>query len=141
MMVRKLSVLMLLLVCARTGESYPTPVDGDFVLRNFRFHSGETLPELRLHYRTIGQPRARRRGVVRNAVLVLHGTDGTGGQFRPRFAGELFGPGLSARRGALLHRPPGRHRPRRVEQAERRPAREVSALRLRRHGRPPSTAC
>ncbi len=70
------------------------PVDGDVVLKNFRFASGETLPELRLHYRTYGSPQKDAQGLVRNAVLVLHGTGGSGGQFTgANFAGELFGPG------------------------------------------------
>jgi homoserine O-acetyltransferase/O-succinyltransferase len=68
-------------------------VEGDAVLKNFRFASGETLPELKIHYTTLGKPR-REGGVVRNAVLVLHGTGGTGRGFLSRtFAGELFGPG------------------------------------------------
>jgi len=72
----------------------PGPVEGDFVLKNFRFASGETLPELRIHYRTFGQPERDANGVVRNAVLILHGTTGSGAQFvRPEFSGELFGPG------------------------------------------------
>ena len=71
-----------------------TPVEGDFVLKNFRFTSGETLPELRMHYRTYGTPRKDAQGVVRNAVLIMHGTGGTGGQFTGRrLRGELFGPG------------------------------------------------
>jgi homoserine O-acetyltransferase len=71
-----------------------SPVEGDFVLRDFRFRSGEVLPELRIHYRTVGTPRRDASGVVRNAVLVTHGTTGSGAQFiRPEFAGELFGPG------------------------------------------------
>jgi homoserine O-acetyltransferase len=66
----------------------------DAVIRNFRFTSGETLPELRLHYRTYGTPARNAQGVVTNAVLVLHGTGGTGAQFVGRtFAGELFGAG------------------------------------------------
>ena len=72
----------------------PQPVEGDFIIRNFKFTSGETLPELRMHYRTYGTPRKDAQGVVQNAVLVMHGTGGTGGQFTGRnFAGELFGPG------------------------------------------------
>jgi len=91
-MVKNLSVLMLFLVCARTGEAqYPTPTEGDFILRNFRFNSGEVLPELRLHYRTLGQPVRDAQGVVRNAVLVMHGTGGNGASFlRREFADELF---------------------------------------------------
>lgn len=72
----------------------PRPVEGDFVIKDFRFTSGETLPELRMHYRTLGTPQKDANGVVRNAVLIMHGTGGTGGQFTGRnFAGELFGPG------------------------------------------------
>ena len=67
---------------------------GDVVLRNFRFASGETLPELRMHYRTLGTPRKDAAGIVRNAVLIMHGTTGSGAQFlADSFAGELFGPG------------------------------------------------
>ena len=70
------------------------PVEGDFVLKDFKFRSGEVLEELRIHYRTVGTPRRDAQGVVRNAVLVTHGTTGSGAQFiRPEFAGELFGPG------------------------------------------------
>jgi homoserine O-acetyltransferase len=70
------------------------PVEGDFVVRDFRFESGETLPELRLHYRTLGTPRRDAAGVVRNAVLILHGTGGSGRPFlADTFAGVLFGPG------------------------------------------------
>lgn len=68
--------------------------EGDFVLRPFRFASGEELPELRIHYTTLGNPRRDSNGVVRNAVLVMHGTTGSGrGFLTPGFAGELFGPG------------------------------------------------
>jgi homoserine O-acetyltransferase len=76
----------------------PAPKQGDYVIRDFRFRSGETLPELRVHYRTLGAPRRDARGVVRNARLILHGTTGSGAQFiNERFAGELFG------RGQLLY--------------------------------------
>ena len=76
------------------AAEYPAPKEGDFVLRDYKFASGETLPELRLHYRTIGQPVKDEKGIVRNAVLITHGTTGSGAQFiRPEFAGELFGPG------------------------------------------------
>lgn len=74
--------------------TYPAPVESTFVMRDFRFASGETLSELRLHYTTIGAPRRDAQGVVRNAVLVLHGTGGSGrGFLRPAFAGVLFSPG------------------------------------------------
>ena len=80
---------------SRAGAAdYPAPAEGDFVLRDFKFASGETLPELRLHYRTLGKPRKDAQGVVRNAVWIGHGTGGSGAQFlRAEFAGELFGAG------------------------------------------------
>ena len=110
--------------------SLPATTEGDYVAKNFQFRSGESLPELRLHYTTLGQPVRdggvdgqlgqipRRRpgqmedlrvrdaqGRVSNAVLILHGTGGTGHQFlNPVFAGELFQPGqlLDAARYYLI---------------------------------------
>ena len=71
-----------------------TGVEGDFVMRDFRFTDGSVLPALRIHYTTLGRPRRDAAGTVRNAVLVLHGTTGSGRGFLGRgFAGELFGPG------------------------------------------------
>jgi homoserine O-acetyltransferase len=76
------------------AADYPAPAEGEVTLKDFRFASGETLPELRVHYRTLGKPMRDSKGVVRNAVLIGHGTGGTGAQFiRPEFAGELFGAG------------------------------------------------
>ena len=76
------------------AAEYPAPTEGDHVLRDFKFTSGETMPELRIHYRTIGKPAKDEKGIVRNAVLITHGTTGSGAQFiRPEFAGELFGAG------------------------------------------------
>ena len=76
------------------AADYPAPREGDAVLRDFKFATGETLAELRIHYRLLGEPRRDAQGVVRNAVLILHGTTGSGAQFiRPEFAGELFGAG------------------------------------------------
>jgi homoserine O-acetyltransferase len=76
------------------GAQYPAPTEREFVIKDFRFRSGERLPELRLHYRILGTPQRDAQGLVRNAVLIIHGTGGTGAQFlRPSFAGELFGPG------------------------------------------------
>jgi homoserine O-acetyltransferase len=68
--------------------------EGDAVLSDFRFASGERMAKLRIHYSTLGTPRRDSKGAVTNAVMVLHGTGGTGRQFlQPQFAGELFGPG------------------------------------------------
>ena len=76
------------------AADYPAPESGDFTIHDFHFQSGETLPELRIHYRTLGKPRRDSRDIVTNAVLILHGTTGNGGNFiRPEFAGELFGSG------------------------------------------------
>lgn len=79
--------------------------EGDYIIRDFEFHSGEMLPELRLHYTTLGQPRRDETGIVRNAVLVLHGTGGAGqGFLTDTFAGVLFGPGqlLDAERHFII---------------------------------------
>jgi homoserine O-acetyltransferase/O-succinyltransferase len=75
-------------------RNYPAPVEGDYVIQNFQFRSGETLPELKIHYRTIGTPTRDSAGVVRNAVLIGHGTGGSGTQFLSGpFGNVLFGPG------------------------------------------------
>jgi homoserine O-acetyltransferase len=89
------SFALAFLVVAVSGvrsADYPAPSEGDYTIRNFKFTSGETLPELRLHYRTLGKPDNDAQGKTRNAVLIMHGTTGSGAQFiRPEFAGELFG--------------------------------------------------
>ena len=80
-------------------------VHGDFVIKNFTFTSGEVLPVLRLHYRTLGKAERDAKGQVRNAVLIMHGTGGTGAQFEtPSFAGPLFTAGalLDASRYFLI---------------------------------------
>jgi len=88
------SLSVALLAARAVGANYPPAAEGDFLIRDFRFASGESLPELRVHYRTLGTPRADARGVVRNAVLILHGTGGSGASLmRAEFAGELFAPG------------------------------------------------
>ncbi|HEX9130606.1 MAG TPA: alpha/beta fold hydrolase [Gemmatimonadaceae bacterium] len=76
------------------GEWTASGRQGDFVMRSFHFTDGSVLPELRIHYTTLGRARKDASGVVRNAVLILHGTTGNGrGFLTPTFAGELFGPG------------------------------------------------
>ena len=70
-----------------SAADYPAAKEGDFVVRNFKFQSGETLPDLKMHYATVGSPS----GIP---VVILHGTGGSGGKLlTPLFAGELFGPG------------------------------------------------
>jgi homoserine O-acetyltransferase len=76
------------------SAQYPTPEQRDFILKDFKLRSGGNLTELKIHYRTLGKPERDVAGVVRNAVLIMHGTGGSGAQFiRSEFAGVLFGPG------------------------------------------------
>ena len=84
------AALLLSVVALSSGSAQPR--DGDFVLRDFTFAGGESLAELRIHYTTLGTPRRDANGVVRNAVLMLHGTTGSGtGLVRPM--SSLFAPG------------------------------------------------
>jgi homoserine O-acetyltransferase/O-succinyltransferase len=85
----------LVLCTALATPAPPTPPrEGDAVFRNVRFGSGETLPELELHYLTLGRLQRDAQGHALNAVLILHGTGGSGRQFLvPQFAGELYGAG------------------------------------------------
>jgi homoserine O-acetyltransferase len=91
--IRSFAFLMLLGTAALSrAADYPPPIEGDYTIRDFKFQSGETLPQLPIHYRTIGKPEKDARGKITNAVLIMHGTTGSGAQFiRPEFAGELFG--------------------------------------------------
>ena len=76
------------------AAEYPAPAEADYSIREFKFASGETVPQLRIHYRTLGKPDRDAQGRTGNAILIMHGTTGSGAQFiRPEFAGELFGKG------------------------------------------------
>jgi homoserine O-acetyltransferase/O-succinyltransferase len=76
-----------------SAAEYPKPVEADVILKDFRFATSEPL-DLKVHYRAIGQPRRDKTGKVLNAVLIMHGTTGSGAQFvGDQFAGELFGQG------------------------------------------------
>ena len=106
-MKRALAIFWLLfsIINILDAADYPPPQSGNYIIRDFHFASGEVLPELRIHYRTLGQPHRDGQGIVRNAVLILHGTTGSGAQFtRLEFAGELFGKGqlLDAERYYLI---------------------------------------
>jgi homoserine O-acetyltransferase/O-succinyltransferase len=86
--------LLLSTIASAQPAAYPAPVEGDFIARDFTFASGERLPEVKIHYRTIGTPRKDADGVARNGVLILHGTGGTGAGFLgASYAGRLFGKG------------------------------------------------
>jgi len=81
------SVALSLIAFSAVAANYPAPKEGDWIARDFRFHTGEVMPELRLHYTTVGAPSGE-------PVLILHGTTGSGtGMLSPIFADELFGPG------------------------------------------------
>ena len=81
------ALAVMLMALPALAADYPAPKDGAWVVRDFRFHTGEVLPELRLHYATVGAPGGE-------PVLILHGTTGSGASMlTPAFAGELFGPG------------------------------------------------
>lgn len=95
-MTRLISALFVAAFLASNGyaqpATYPAPVEGDFIARDFAFSSGERLPEVRIHYRTVGTPRKDADGVVRNGVLILHGTGGSGAGFlSATYGGRLFG--------------------------------------------------
>jgi homoserine O-acetyltransferase len=88
------AILLFSVSSSSAQQIQPSPKQGDYVSRNFHFKSGETLPELRMHYASFGSPVRDANGRVTNAVLLLHGTSGAGEQFlAPQFAGVLFGPG------------------------------------------------
>jgi homoserine O-acetyltransferase len=92
------STIVSLIAVAASAADYPLPKEGDWVARDFRFHTGEIVPQLRLHYTTVGEPSGE-------PVLVLHGTAGSGaGMLTSAFAGELFGPGqpLDARKYFII---------------------------------------
>jgi homoserine O-acetyltransferase/O-succinyltransferase len=81
------AALLCLIALAAAAADYPAPNEGDWIARDFRFHTGDVMPELRLHYTTVGAPSGQ-------PVLILHGTTGSGAtMLTPAFAGELFGPG------------------------------------------------
>jgi homoserine O-acetyltransferase/O-succinyltransferase len=82
-----LSVVFAMTSFAALAADYPAPKQGDWIAKDFKFHTGQTMPELRLHYTTIGEPTGQ-------PVLVLHGSGGSAASLlTPAFAGELFGPG------------------------------------------------
>ena len=89
-------ILASVLAIGATAPAIAQGTEGDFEMRDFKFTDGSTLPVLRIHYTTLGRPRKDAQGVVRNAVLLLHGTTGSGRGFLGRnFGGELFNAGQS----------------------------------------------
>src|SRR5688572_19775656 len=93
-----LSLLLTLAASVSLAQSYPAPQEGTWVVRDFKFHTGEALPEVKMHYRTVGDKTGE-------PVIIMHGTTGSGAGFlSPGFAGELFGPGqaLDAKRYYII---------------------------------------
>ncbi len=81
------ALAFLVLPCAASAADYPAPKQSEWVARDFKFHTGEVMPELRISYTTVGEPSGQ-------PVLVLHGTTGSAGSMlNANFAGELFGAG------------------------------------------------
>jgi len=82
-----LSAAFMMVPVTAMAADYPAPKEGDFIARDFKFHTGEVMPELKLHYTTIGEPTGQ-------PVVVLHGSGGSAAaMLTPTFAGELFGAG------------------------------------------------
>ena len=83
MRTKRLVALALCLICVTFAPAadYPPPSENDYAIRDFKFRSGETLPELKIHYRTLGQLAKDAQGKTTNAILIMHGTTGSGAQF------------------------------------------------------------
>ena len=113
------------------AADYPAPKQGSWIAKDFKFHTGDTMPELRLHYTTVGEPTGE-------PVLVLHGTGGSGASMlTPGFAGELFGAGqpLDATKYYIII--PDNIGHGKSSKAVRRHEDDVPEIQLRRHGRCP----
>jgi len=94
----RIALVLLFVPLVSLGADFPAPLEGSWVARDFKFHTGEVLPEVRLHYRTVGAPTGQ-------PVLVLHGTTQSGAaMLAPTFGGELFGDGqpLDAKRYYII---------------------------------------
>jgi homoserine O-acetyltransferase len=90
-----LCVVAAIVLLGETPRAQRLVEEGDFLIKNYRFRSGETLPEVRLHFRTIGTPRRDSRGKIRNGVLVMHGSSGDASQvLAASMTDPLVGPGL-----------------------------------------------
>ena len=136
MIIRALSAAFLVLAAPSAfaqanSTSWPNQRGDDFIIKDFRFKSGETIAELKQHYTTLGTPKRNAAGDITNAVILLHGTSSSGTAWlMPSLGRRAVRRRPAARRLAIFHHPARRHRPRRFEQAERRPARQVSPLSL-----------
>ena len=112
-----------------TETNWPNLREDDFIVRDFRFASGETLPELRQHYITLGTPQTDAAGRIVNASLLIHNTTGTSKTWlEPVARRRTVRPRPAARCSKEFSHHPRHHRLRPLQQAERRPAREIPAL-------------
>ena len=90
----RFAALLVFLALPLAAADFPAPVEGDYTVTDFQFVTGETIPKLNLHYTTVGTPVKNAAGVVTNAVLIMHGTGGSGrGFLSATFGGQLFGSG------------------------------------------------
>lgn len=93
---RAFFLFLIIAFCSSQAAAFdwPKPAEGDYVIKDFKFDNGQSLPELKLHYLTWGEPKRDAQGHINNAILILHSTGGSSGQFlREYFAGALFNPG------------------------------------------------
>lgn len=80
--------------CVTAQTDFPAPIEGDYLIKDFTFKSKEQLDQLKLHYTTIGKPTKNKKGQINNAVLIMHGTTGSGSAFLSKqFGSNLFGKG------------------------------------------------
>ena len=111
------------------AADYPAPKQGEWIARDFKFHTGETMPELRLHYTTIGEPTGQ-------PVLVLHGSGGSAASMlTAAFRRRIVRPRPAAGRREILHHHSRQCRPRQIVKAVRRHEDRISEIQLRGHGR------
>ena len=120
---------------AAFAAEFPAPQQREWIARDFKFHTGETMAEVKLGYTTVGEPTGQ-------PVLVLHGTTGNAGaMLTPEVRRRTVRRGPAARRHEILHHHSGLARPRQIDQAVGRAAREIPEVQLRRHGRRAVSAC
>ncbi len=94
LLICRIFIGLFLFTSASFAYEWPKPSEADYLIKDFKFANGQSLPELRMHYLTWGEPKRDAQGHVTNAVLILHSTGGSSGQFlNERFAGTVFNPG------------------------------------------------
>src|ERR1700736_1861758 len=131
-----MSIAPVLALAQTQNTNWPHYQEDNFIIADYKFVSGETLPQLKLHYRTLGSAERNAAGEIINGVLLLQGNTGTGANWlRPTLADELFKAGQPLDAGPILHHHPRRPRSRRFEQTLRWAQGRVPSLPVSRHGR------